>query len=71
MEAVTCTIKMNTNNAVLMDKINKIVPVLQQSGQQFTFDTMHNNMTNFEKAMDEIQVSANIMDGVLNKNQDV
>jgi len=25
-------------------------------------------MTNFEKAMDEIQVSANIMDGVLNKN---
>ncbi len=52
----------------MMATLNKLVPALQTTSNQFPVEKMYQDMNKFEKTMDEIMVATNVVDGVMNKN---
>ncbi|CAD8169497.1 unnamed protein product [Paramecium pentaurelia] len=71
MDYLQGVIKSNTNSTKLVDALAKISPIMNEQIQNMPLEKVYQNMNQFEKAMDEMQVQGNIMTGMMNQNNDI
>ncbi len=60
MDALTCTVRNNTSSTTMMAQLNKLVPALNMTTQQFPIEKMYDDMLKFENSMDQIIVATNV-----------
>ncbi|CAD8113442.1 unnamed protein product [Paramecium sonneborni] len=71
MDYMQGIIKNSTNQTKTVEALAKISPIMHQQVQNMPLEMVYQNINQFEKAMDEMQVQGNIMTGMLNQNNNV
>eukprot|EP01017_Pseudomicrothorax_dubius_P010830 TRINITY_DN1392_c0_g1_i2.p1 TRINITY_DN1392_c0_g1~~TRINITY_DN1392_c0_g1_i2.p1 ORF type:complete len:166 (-),score=58.12 TRINITY_DN1392_c0_g1_i2:368-865(-) len=68
MEAIASQIKGSQNQVALMESLNKLTPFLNQQANTISIEKVYTNMNDFQKAMDDLTISAQLIDATMNKN---
>ncbi len=56
MDALSCSIKANTQNNEMMQQLQKLTPIMYDQAQQMNPDSLMNNYQKFQDSMDEVLV---------------
>jgi charged multivesicular body protein 1 len=66
LEAVTTQIKMNENNIAMTKQLTKLTPILQQQANMDSISNVNQTMTDFNSAMDQLNIAGNLMNEQMN-----
>jgi|NOAtaT_6_FD_contig_81_637361_length_643_multi_5_in_0_out_0_1 hypothetical protein len=68
MEALSVQIRMGTSGQEMVSQLNRIQPILYKQSNEVPLDQMARDMVNFNKAMDDMNVTAVVMQDMMNQN---
>lgn len=71
MEFICGNMKTMQNNEAIMGSFNKMTQMLNYSNTNPNFESMSNNLQNFEKTMDEMLINGKMMEELMNSSQGV
>lgn len=71
MEFIAGNMKTMQNNEAIMGSFNKMTNMLQYSNTNPNFESMSNNLQNFEKTMDEMLINGKMMEELMNSTNGV